>query len=514
MKQPERLARALTAWRHALGADRVRTDADTLARVRGRTFDRAFDIPAVVSPRTQAEVQATLRIAGETGQRVHVVSAGKNWGFGARQPARSPSVLIELSAMNRIVDFDPELGAITVQPGVTFAQVDAFLEDNGGAFFLAQSGGSPDGSLIANAIERGDGNGLYGDRANAVAGLEVVLPTGEVVRTGFRCFGDGRLARTRRAGVGPALDGLFFQSNLGVVTEATFWLQPRPAVFGMALWTIGDDAALPPFIDAARGLTQRGVLQVGGFSVWNRYKRLAAESGYPFDATGGKTPLRPESIAELPPWAATCSIHAESPAMAQAIRDLITERTGALVQSIDFFDAANPPAGQEGGFPEWRSTGENLRTTYWRKRAAPEGDFDPERDGCGVIWLCPAAPFSGDAVLEIFSLSERIGLDHGFEPHLGLNPISPQALNIFIALIFDLEVEGESERAMACHDELMAELMSLGHLPYRLGPHAFGTMPPAADDSAALIRALKARADPEGILDPGRYGIDVERGES
>lgn len=513
MTQSEALSRALDAWRRAIGEDRVRDDPETLAQACRRTFERAFEISAILSPGSRADVQAVLGIASETGQRVHIVSTGKNWGFGARQPVRSPSVLVELSSMNQILAFDAQLSTITVEPGVTFAQVDAFLEAQGRELFLAQTGGSPEGSLIANAIERGDGNGLYGDRANAVAGLEVVLPTGEIVCTGYRRFSGSKLAGIHRSGIGPALDGLFFQSNFGVVTEATFWLQHRPAVYTMGFWIIGDDAALPPFIDAIRGLMQRGVLQSGAFSVWNRYKRIAAEMTYPFAAMQDRTPLPPDRLGDMPAWAATCSIHAESPAMADALRALIAERTGGLVQSLEFLDDRNPPEGMD-DFPDWRSTGENLRTAYWRKRAVPEGSLDPERDGCGVIWLCPAAPFTGETVLEIFSLCERTGLAHGFEPHLGLNAISPRALNLFVALMFDLDIPGESEKAMACHDALMSALVERGHLPYRLGPHAMDVLPPATDDSEDLVRALKKRCDPGGILDPGRYGIASDPAET
>lgn len=89
------LVDALSAWRRALGADRVADDPSLPSHLHRGAFGRAFRISAVVSPRTREEVQATLRIASDAGQRVHAASGGKNWGFGARQSAPSPSVLIE-----------------------------------------------------------------------------------------------------------------------------------------------------------------------------------------------------------------------------------------------------------------------------------------------------------------------------------------------------------------------------------------------------------------------------------
>lgn len=499
-------AEALRRWRGALGAKHVKTEPELLAMAGRATFDRPAEIPAVLSPGSVEEIRAALRIATETRTRVHVVSTGKNWGLGSRQPARSPSVLIELSRLDRILAFDDAMGTITVQPGVTFRQVDDFLEAQGSIRFLAQIGGSPFGSPVANALERGDGHGAYGDRANAVAGLEAVLPTGEIIQTGYRRWGRSRLSAACRNGPGPALDGLFFQSNFGVVTEASLWLQPKPAHYSAVTWAIGD-AQLAAFVNACRALIQEGVLTRGSLAVWNRYKWIARSTTYPFAETSGRTPLPLSYFGDGPAWVASASLFSPSAAVDAALRELISQRTAPATLGHAYFDARNPPEGVDGPFPSYRSTGANLRTAYWRMRALGPEPLDPERDGCGVIWLCPAAPFCGEAVREIFSLSERLGLEHGFEAHLGLNPSSAQHLNVFVALMFDRAVAGESARAMACHDALMTALIARGFPPYRLGAHAMDAAPPGDDDSAALLRDLKARVDPAGVLAPGRYGV-------
>ncbi|MCP4306205.1 MAG: FAD-binding oxidoreductase, partial [bacterium] len=436
------------------------------------------------------------------------ISTGKNWGLGSRLPVRSPSVLVDLSGMNRILDFDETLGTITVQPGVTFAQIDGFLAQRHSNLFLAPTGGSPDASLLANALERGDGNGIYGDRANAVAGLEVVLPNGDIVHTGFRRFGQGRLAATHRYGVGPALDGLFFQSNLGVVTEATCWLQPKPAYFQGFSCTLASDAELPGLLNAVRDLTLSGTIPSGSFAVWNRYKRLAAKTTYRDDAIGGKTPLSPEQLGAKATWMASCSLYADSQAIGRAQRELVQAMLGGLVEQIRFFDRDHPPSGFSGTFPAFTSTGANLRTAYWRKSEVPDGPLDLDRDRCGVLWLCPAAPFCGETITEIFTLSESLALAQGFEAHLGLNPTSGRSVNIFIALMFDLDLVGESEKAMACHDALMAALVARGHLPYRLGVQSMHAVPQGAGAYARLLNEIRQVVDPCGILAPGRYAFD------
>lgn len=500
------LEAALSRWTAKLGAERVCTDPPVLALAARCTYEHDARIPAVLRPQTVEQVRDVLTIATELGVAVHAVSTGKNWGLGSRLPVRSPSVLIDLSCMNRILDFDETLGTITVQPGVTFTQVDEFLAARNSNLFLAQTGGAPEGSLLANALERGDGNGVYGDRANAVTGLDVILPTGERVYTGYRRFGRSKLATTHRYGVGPSIDGLFLQSNLGVVTEATFWLQPKPDYFQGYSCTIGDDDGLIRLLDAVQALTLSGTIPPGSFTVWNRYKRIAAAKTYPFDAKGGRTPLTPPETGIAKPWMASGSLYADSRAIGLAQRALLDERLSPLCDRIEFFDADHPPAGVLGGFPRFASNSGNLRTAYWRKRARPDGpDYNPEADRCGVLWVCPAAPFAGAVLTEILKLSEDLCLAHGFEAHLGLNPVSGRSVNLFVALMFDLDIPGESARAMACHDALMAAFVRRGHLPYRLGAQSMDALPRAEGDYDAVLARIRAAVDPAGILGPGRY---------
>ena len=57
--------------------------------------------------------------------------------------------------------------------------------------------------------------------------MEIVLPDGEVIHTGFGRYKASKVSKITRWGVGPHMDGLFSQSNLGIVTQMTFWLMAR-----------------------------------------------------------------------------------------------------------------------------------------------------------------------------------------------------------------------------------------------------------------------------------------------
>lgn len=61
-------------------------------------------------------------------------------------------------------------------------------------------------------------------------GMEVVLPTGEVTRTGMGALPGNNTWQAFQYGYGPYPDGIFTQSNLGIVTKMGFWLMPDPGV--------------------------------------------------------------------------------------------------------------------------------------------------------------------------------------------------------------------------------------------------------------------------------------------
>lgn len=230
----------LKAWQDTLGAEHVLTDSATISAAQTATFATTQRVLAVIRPGNCKEVQACVKIANQYKTPIYPVSCGKNWGLGSRVPVQHNCVILELSRLNRILDYNEKLAYITVEPGVTFRQVYEYLREQKSNLFVSVIGGSPDASLIGNTLERGDGIGPYGDRLPHVCGLEVVLPTGECVHTGFGRFANAKTTSVSLWGVGPYLDGIFTQSNLGIVTKMTTWLMPIPKYFQSFVCIIND----------------------------------------------------------------------------------------------------------------------------------------------------------------------------------------------------------------------------------------------------------------------------------
>lgn len=501
----------MAAWRDAIGVANVLTTPEVLGEVETATFGSSTGVVALLCPADRDEVQACVRIAMTMGVALYPVSRGRNWGLGSRVPARSGCAVMDLSRMDRIVDYDESLGYVTVEPGVTFEQVHAFLALRGSNLFASVPGAPPSASLIGNAVERGDGAGPYGERWVHACGMEVVLPTGEILETGFARFPGARTRRTSRDGVGPALDGLFTQSNLGIVTRMTFWLHPKPRDFRLFFCEVDDTEALGGLLDVLRPLVLDETVAPHGLTLWNRYKTMARLGRYPWETMDGRTPLTPQDIDGLSPWYACGALYGATEAMGQAAQEHVVttlEKGGFRCRVEDLTGrpgeaAATPFLGTP--------TDANLRTLYWRKRAGPpSGMADPHGDRCGLVWLCTEVPFVGASAVDAVRLSEKVVTDHGFEPNLGATARSPRSLKLFLALAWDRDVEGEDDRAMACHDALLGRLVADGFLPYRLGIHSMECLPESPGYDVTL-RRIKEALDPAGIMAPGRYAPRRER---
>lgn len=482
---------AIASWRGLLGDEHVQVPVDDAA-----TFATSQRAIAILRPGTRAEVSACVRIAGQLGVPLHPISRGKNWGYGSRVPPRDGAAVIDLSRLDRIVDFDERLAYVTVEPGVTFRQLAAFLRSTRTRVFASVTGGTAGGSVIANALERGDGAGPLGDRWGHICGLEVVLADGEIVHVA-----DGPVMRYP---AGPALDGLFSQSSLGIVTRATIWLAPYPRKLVLAAWATMRDDKLFPIVDALRELRLGGVTRAT-VPIWNDIKMLSLLGQYPFDRTEA-TPLHPtlrhalRVERDIGRWTGSVSLYGASLAHANVLRDLVHEALAphATLQfregPDDPLDADEDACGPALGVPHDR----NATAVYWRKRMAVPADPDPGRDRCGFIWLSHAMPFDGAHAEAVSDVVEREFTAAGFEPSLALLGVTDRALSAVAAIAYDRDVDGEDVRAMACHDRVYAVLVERGYPPFRTGIHTppIARQPPYQRLLDDIVRAL----DPHGVF--------------
>lgn len=536
------VTRALEAFAAAVGAEHVLTGEDALRPYESTTFRTDQRVPAVVRPADRTEVQECLRIANRFRTPIYPLSTGRNTGYGSRVPTADGSIVLELSRMNGILAFSEDLAYVTVEPGVTQRQLFHYLRQAGSRLWMDATGASADHSLIGNIAERGFGHTPYGDHFANVAGLEVVLPGGDLVHTGFGAFHNASATPVYRWGVGPSLDGLFTQSSLGIITALTIWLMPAPPYTQSFYFSVERDDRLGEIVDLLRPLRLDGTLR-SAMHVGNDYKVLSSIQPYPWQGTGGKTPLPKDLLAryakrwDFGAWNASGALYGTRAEVAAARRRVkralrgkvkklrfVDDRLLQLAELIqrpyawltgvnlpDMLKIMKPVYGLTKGVP----TDDMLPSCYWRKRGPyPTGaEADPDRDRCGLIWCGPIAPAEGKHALAIWRIAEGTFARHDFEPAISVTLITGRALDCVIGISYDRDVPGEDERAMACHDDLLSRLTEAGYYPYRLGLQSMRRLPRPEDSYINTLSAIKNALDPNGILAPGRYDLGQQEGE-
>jgi 4-cresol dehydrogenase (hydroxylating) flavoprotein subunit len=522
---------AIEQWAEAVGPDYVVTGEAVLRQAETSTFATNRRISAIVRPANREEVQECLRIATRCHTAIYPISSGKNWGYGSRVPCSDNCVLLDLGRMNHIVDFSEELAYVTVEPGVTQSQLYAFLQERRSALWMDATGASPSCSLIGNTMERGFGHTPYGDHFAHTCGLEVVLPDGTVIETGFARFASAQAAPLHRWGVGPFLDGLFSQSNFGVVTRMTIWLMPAPEYFQAYYFRCEGEKGLSAVIDALRPLRLNGTIRSASH-IANDYKVLQALRQYPWDQPGCATPLGAEAMKGfrrtlgIGAWNGSGALYGSKGQVREA-RRLLRRALAGKVTKLTFLDdrllrlaakfarfyqffsgwdlklmleVLTPVYGLMKGIP----TEHPMTSTYWRKHEPPPASMDPDRDGCGLLWFSPVAPNKGDDARRLTGIATETMLRYGFEPAISLTILIERSISCIVSITYDRHVAGEDERAKACYQELLSTLAGYGYHPYRL---TVNSMDAVSEGGAytELLQTLKKTLDPGAILAPGRY---------
>lgn len=523
-------ATALAGFRGVVGVYNVIVDDDELARASTATFATTQRALAIVRPASADEVAACVRVARAHKTPLYPVSAGRNWGYGSRVPPRGDAVILDLGRLDRVVAYDEELATVTVEPGVTQRQLCAFLDARGAKLWMDPTASSAHASVLANALERGHGFTPYADHAATLHDLEVVLGTGDVIHTGYRAHGDHPLAALDAYGFGPQLDGLFCQSNLGIVTRASVWLLPAPDEVELGVMRLADETALGAAIDAFRPLRLSGTVRSGPrFS--NVYRGLQYQ-GYPWAEMDGQTPLPLERAlalgarAGVAPWSGLVGLYGTR-AEVDAQRARVRAALAGICEVAFWGDkdiAALPPSagatqlrGQMAIF-KGRVVGEGAAAAlpYWRKRdrslvpRAPQGDApgraaQPEQDRCGTIWTTAVTPMRGADVKNIVDIVTTHIIAAGFEPDLSCIALRDRALSYHISVTYDRDVDGDDERALACSAHLRERLRAEGYHPYRLGIHSMESMLHAEPTYVDALCAIKGALDPDDVIAPGRY---------
>lgn len=170
---------------------------------------------------------------------------------GARLEGDGPTLVIDLSRMNRIFEINDRHAYARIEPGVTFADLSDHI-DKHGLPLLVDAGRDPSASVLGSCFAKGIGFTPYADHALMQCGGEWVLPNAKKVRTGMGAMEDNRSWQLYKYALGPYSDGLAIQSDLMIPSQAGIWLMGKvPAIEGLAV-DLGSSTNVAAAVDIIR----------------------------------------------------------------------------------------------------------------------------------------------------------------------------------------------------------------------------------------------------------------------
>lgn len=180
---------------------------------------------AVVVPSTSAEVSAVVRMATQAGLAIVARGGGMSYS-GGYVPQQANSVTLDLRRLNRVREINTQDQYVTIEAGSSWIALTEALASTGmrPVFKLPYSGIV---STVGGALSQGTA-----DEMSGILSLELVLPNGEVLRTGSAAVSHDSVPFFRN--FGPDIAGLFIADGgrLGIKTAATIALEPAPRARG------------------------------------------------------------------------------------------------------------------------------------------------------------------------------------------------------------------------------------------------------------------------------------------
>lgn len=497
-------AKALAEYRAIVSDEHVIVDLDRLApytRLMLPEDERLHQPCGSVSAASLEQIQKILAVSNRYRIPLWTISTGRNFGYGEAAPATPGQMVLDLRRMNRIIEVDAELGTALVEPGVTYRQLQDYLTEHNLPFWFNHPSPAPIVGPVGNTLERGMGYTRYQEQAQHFCGMEVVLADGSVVRTAMGGAENSRSWQAYRWGYGPWIDGLFCQSNLGIVTKLGMWLMRKPAAH--KTWAAGfnDVAGACRAMEVLRDLKLDNVIETGltvhvsyGVAMKARREQLYQGPGAVPDAVWEGFCTQ----TGAPLWSSVGTLYGQPEQIEvnlRIVRDAFT-RIGGQV------------------FTEDNATGgamillNNVRGLMTNELSLEDfGIFNYRGGGCS--WLAPVVPMRATDVMRSFEVTKATYEEFGFD-YIGgfMMGFSGRHCDAATVLLFDRSNPEELQRAHACYAKLIDVNAKAGYPPYRAST-AF--MQRTADIYGPAQRAinlrLKQALDPNGILAPGKSGI-------
>lgn len=506
---PAAFDRALADFTAALGAEAVLVEAPAVAEFRDPFAHKSwhdYDPSAVLMPESVEQVQAILRIANEHKVPLWTSSQGRNNGYGGAAPRVGGTVVLNLRRMNRVLEVNEDSAWALIEPGVRFFDLYDHLRAIGSKLWMSV----PDlgwGSVVGNTLDHGLGYTPTGDHPGQQCGMEVVLPNGELLRTGMGGMANPKAWQIYKRGCGPSADSLFMQSNFGVVTKMGLWLMPPPDCYMPGWLTLRKDSDLELLLERLRPLMLDGTIPNQPMII-NAVCGMSAFTGRDAWYTG-EGPMPEEVIEEiarqpgLGRWVMRFALYGDA-RIVERQREIVEAAFGTIpgaTVSFSRYDGRNLPELEnphervQAGIPSMALD----QMTRW---------YGGEKGGhIGFSCVAPTTGADGAALRDLV----RTGLNQAGLDYSAVIIVGKRSMIHVGLVVFDTENEAQARAAYEACKGLVEPAAKLGYGEYRAH---LDFMDLVADQygfnnhaQRRFAETLKDALDPNGILSPGKQGI-------
>jgi 4-cresol dehydrogenase (hydroxylating) len=337
--------------------------------------------------------------------------------------------------------------------------------------------------------------------------MEVVLANGDLIRTGMGAMSNNRTWHTYKKGFGPTADGLFMQSNFGIVTKMGISLMPQPECYMHCDASCAREEDLGAMIEILRPLVLDRTIP--NYPVIGNALGAASQMSQRKDWYQGDGPL-PDSVVDaitkklgIGRWNMRFALYGNEAivdAQYKIVQAAFAKLPGATVGGRKYAGAATaeivaPQDRTQAGIPGL----DILNMVAWY--GGEEG---------GHLDFSPVTPLKGKAVMAQTQLARRVVESFGLDYNAGVIIMPRSAIQICL-LSFDKKDSRQVERAFDCCKALVVEAAKAGYGEYRAHLEVMDLVAEQYDFNHHALRRFNERIkdalDPNGILSPGKQGI-------
>ncbi|KDQ62534.1 vanillyl-alcohol oxidase [Jaapia argillacea MUCL 33604] len=461
---------------------------------------------AVCWPADTEDVVKTVKWANKWKVPIWPISVGRNLGYGGSAPRVRGSLVLDLGRrMDRILSVDTENAVCLIEPGVQYVTLYEHLQEIGvGNDLWVDVPDLPGGSVMGNALERGVGYTPYGDHWAHHIGLEVVTPTGEVIRTGMGSMEGSECWQLFPYGYGPHQDGIFSQSNYGIVTKMGMELLPNPGGVRVFMAAFPRREDLYQAIEIIRPLMIKKIIgNVPMFRLGLQDASLyKTRDDFELDERGI---VKPDSLKKVieelktGEWVFYAVVYGPDE-ITQAKYEYVKKQLGQI-NGTKFYQREDVPpehylhnyAHYTTGIPTWRE----LDRMKWVPNASH-------------MFFAPVSANSGQDAERQSNMCKKRMEEYGFNC-LDTFFIGTRAMHHVISFMYNRKDAEERTRALACIRALIDDCAKLGIGEYRTHLALQDQVAKTYNwNDGAIMKfneKIKDALDPNGILQPGRSGI-------